>query len=198
MQSSLSKYRKIKWRPPNHLDHRFQSKISFIPPPSWSIKDLRLSDTKLDNDERKNDHADDIVSKSTLDVIARRSYIDLDQLPLDHRMRLEKDLRGIMRCISVLVDEENEMAKDLNDLSLTDEDIYDLPRGLNDLTNTALNDSFDPLQTNDKDAEIHDPKYVTDTLQHKLTKATIKSNDEEEDQEGLFFTVATGNKNDDY
>jgi hypothetical protein len=91
--------------------------IQVPPPPSWSVSELRLSST--DDAE-----ADKIISEEELAVLARRCLIDVRRLSPERRDQLRVDIAGIMRCASVLLDAKN------IDGDLTDQEIYDNPRGL--------------------------------------------------------------------
>lgn len=91
--------------------------IQVPPPPSWSVSELRLSST--DDTE-----ADKIISEVELAVLARRCLIDVRRLSPERRDQLRVDIAGIMRCASVLLDAKN------IDGDLTDQEIYDNPRGL--------------------------------------------------------------------
>ncbi|KAL7528580.1 hypothetical protein ACHAWF_002616 [Thalassiosira exigua] len=95
--------------------------ISVPPPPSWSVRDLRLAPS-----------SDDRISEEELATLARRCLIDVRRLSSERRDRLRVHVAGIVRCASVLLD-----AKDLSvgegkdgEVDLTDEEIYDAPRGL--------------------------------------------------------------------
>mmetsp|Transcript_24518 Transcript_24518/g.46988 ORF Transcript_24518/g.46988 Transcript_24518/m.46988 type:complete len:233 (-) Transcript_24518:316-1014(-) len=117
--------------------------IQVPPPPSWSVRELRLAPTDDDNDK---------ISDEELATLARRCLIDVRRLSPERRDRLQLHVAGIMRCASVLLENKN-LDDDGGDVrgDLTEEEIYDAPRGLKkipvregnleDGVNWKLNDS---------------------------------------------------------
>lgn len=100
--------------------------VQVPPPPSWSVRDLRLSSpTDQDNDD--NVSSSGKISEDELATLARRCLIDVRQLSSERRDKLRIHVAGIMRCASVLL-ESNELSRVRN--QLTDEEVYDIPRGL--------------------------------------------------------------------
>lgn len=100
--------------------------VQVPPPPSWSVRDLRLSSpTDQDNDDDVSSSGK--ISEDELATLARRCLIDVRQLSSERRDKLRIHVAGIMRCASVLL-ESNELSRVRN--QLTDEEVYDIPRGL--------------------------------------------------------------------
>ncbi|KAL7468792.1 hypothetical protein ACHAXS_009025 [Conticribra weissflogii] len=96
-----------------------------VPPPtSWSVRDLRLTSSTADGTPQT-------ISEEELDTLARRCLIDVRRLSSGRRDRLRKDIAGIMRCASVLLDATSLHNHENN--KMTDVDIYDAPRGLGKL-----------------------------------------------------------------
>jgi hypothetical protein len=137
-----------RWRTPPR-----DATVLVPPPPSWSVRDLRLNAT---HDEIHDD--DCAISDAELATLARRCLIDVRRLSYERRHRLRVHVGGIMRCASVLLESEATAPKeggdgviddgagddescdvhdgrvrgvddDDNGL-LTDEMVYDMPRGL--------------------------------------------------------------------
>jgi hypothetical protein len=101
-----------------HANTPESNSVVVPPPPSWSISELRLISGNDDADQ---------LSEEELSTLARRCLIDVRRLSPERREQLRKDVAGIMRCASVLLDVKD-MDDELKDLS--DVDIYDAPRGL--------------------------------------------------------------------
>jgi len=100
--------------------------VQVPPPQSWSVRDLRLSSpTDQDDDDDVSDCGK--ISEDELATLARRCLIDVRQLSSERRDKLRIHVAGIMRCASVLL-ESNELSRVRN--QLTDEEVYDVPRGL--------------------------------------------------------------------
>jgi hypothetical protein len=156
--------------------------IQVPPPPSWSVSELRLSST--DDAE-----ADKIISEEELAVLARRCLIDVRRLSPERRDQLRVDIAGIMRCASVLLDSKNlsidaDGDGDNNNASntLTDQEIYDNPRGLGRMPVRRNTDSKHVLD----DWRIKGSKESKAILDMKSvkTKMVIKDNER-------FFEVVT-------
>jgi hypothetical protein len=98
-------------------NHTTKAPVLVPPPPSWSVNDLRLTAS-----------TDDIISKEELATLARRCLIDVRLLSEERRDQLRKDVAGIMRCASVLLDAKMVDGEAANELS--DVEVYDAPRGL--------------------------------------------------------------------
>ena len=107
----------------SHNTANAPNSIPVPPPPTWSISELRLISGEDETDK---------LSEEELATLARRCLIDVRRLSPERREQLRIDVAGIMRCASVLLD-----VKDLDveydgstTEALTEEDIYDAPRGL--------------------------------------------------------------------
>jgi hypothetical protein len=108
--------------------------IEVPPPPSWSIHELRLTSSSSSN-------SGDTISQEELATLARRCLIDIRYLSPERREELREQVGGIMRCASVLLESRHlNSRKDGRDVvddddvcqsnGLTDEEVYDSPRGL--------------------------------------------------------------------
>ena len=100
--------------------------IQVPPEPSWSVNELRLT----------SNNEDDKISEQELATLARRCLIDIRRLSPERREKLQIHVGGIMRCASVLLDSRhldiennNNQDEDGGD-DLSDEEVYDAPRGL--------------------------------------------------------------------
>lgn len=115
--------------------------VQVPPPPSWSVRDLRLSHSDNDNDDGGGK-----ISEEELATLARRCLIDVRQLSSERRDNLRMHVAGIMRCASVLLESKELLRRTGEDAvdgiminacdgrektnQLTDEEVYDAPRGL--------------------------------------------------------------------
>ena len=143
--------------------------IQVPPPPSWSVSELRLSST--DDAE-----ADKIISEEELAVLARRCLIDVRRLSPERRDQVRVDIAGIMRCASVLLDAKN------IDGDLTDQEIYDNPRGLGRMPVRRNTDSKHVLD----DWRTKGSKESKAILNMKSVKTKMVTKDNER-----FFEVVT-------
>lgn len=116
--------------------------VQVPPPPSWSVRDLRLSPSDNDND----DGGGGKISEEELATLARRCLIDVRRLSSERRDNLRIHVAGIMRCASVLLESKELLRRSGEDAvdgimiyacdgrekmnQLTDEEVYDAPRGL--------------------------------------------------------------------
>lgn len=118
--------------------------VQVPPPPSWSVRDLRLSPSDNDGD----DVGGGKISEEELATLARRCLIDIRRLSPERRDNLRIHVAGIMRCASVLLESKELLRRRgeedavggimmMNDCDgrekmnqLADEEIYDAPRGL--------------------------------------------------------------------
>eukprot|EP00986_Skeletonema_menzelii_P007874 scaffold3131_cov187-Skeletonema_menzelii.AAC.9 len=153
--------------------------IQVPPPPSWSVSELRLNSTDDTNPEK--------ISDEELATLARRCLIDVRRLTPERRDQLRVDIAGIMRCASVLLDSkklgiDGDNSDASPDSSLTDQEIYDDPRGLGRM----------PLRRHNLDNDKRD-----EWRSHgcKESKAIMKMNSVKSkmvvDNDECFFTVAT-------
>ena len=144
--------------------------IQVPPPPSWSVSELRLSST--------DDTKPDKISEEELAVLARRCLIDVRHLSAERRDQLRVDVAGIMRCASVLLDSKNlGIDGDMNnpDGALTDQEIYDNPRGLGRM----------PVRRN-SDWQLKGSKESKAIMNMKSVKTKMVIKDDEK-----FFEVVT-------
>ena len=167
-----------------HQKHSTTNKVQVPPPPSWSVKELRLTSTVGEEDNSK-------ISNEELATLARRCLIDIRRLTPERRDKLRVQCGGIMRCASVLLDSRNSDVNDIHtdnstihninssgsdDKILTDEDIYDTPRGLTKL----------PIRDDTKNDWMNDSNESKAIFQNKSVKSKmIQTND------GEFFSVTT-------
>lgn len=112
-----------------------------IPEPTWSIKDLQLSSCK------------DPVSMEELERLALKSLLDLSKLQDPDALR--NDLSNMLHCL--------EQVRHVSLPELTDEEVYDVPRGV---TAAPLRNSRDDVWEK-KDQE--EAKQVWESLLHKKT-----------------------------
>jgi len=172
-----------------HQKHSTTNKVRVPPPPSWSVKELRLTSTVGEEDNSK-------ISNEELATLARRCLIDIRRLTPERREKLRTHVGGIMRCASVLLDSRNLDVNDIHtdnssiqndnrncssgsDKILTDEDIYDTPRGL---TKIPIRDDT----KNDWKNDYNESKAIfqKESVQSKM----IKTNN------GELFSVTTNIK----
>ena len=169
---------------PIHQNHSTTNQVQVPPPPSWSVKELRLTSTVDEEDNSK-------ISNEELATLARRCLIDIRRLTPERRDKLRVHCGGIMRCASVLLDSrnsdiggnhnENSTIHNINssgsdDKILTDEDVYDTPRGL---TKMPIRDDT----KNDWKNDSNDSKAIfqNKSVQSKMIKT----------KDGEFFSVTT-------
>eukprot|EP00984_Skeletonema_dohrnii_P033306 scaffold29417_cov72-Skeletonema_dohrnii-CCMP3373.AAC.2 len=127
VSSMTSRSRKSSWLSSDSSQGIPPNAIQVPPPPSWSVSELRLSST--------DDTKPDKISEEELATLARRCLIDVRRLSPDRRDQLRVDIAGIMRCASAMLDSKKlGIDGDNNDASfdntLTDQEVYDDPRGL--------------------------------------------------------------------
>ena len=113
----------------SYQDSQPPNAIQVPPPPAWSVGELRLSATV--NDDTKLDK----IADEELATLARRCLIDVRRLSPARRDQLRVDVAGIMRCASVLLDSkklgiDGDNSQADPDNTLTDQEVYDNPRGL--------------------------------------------------------------------
>ena len=113
-----------------------------IPEPTWSLKDLELSSSK------------EPVSMQELERLARKSLLDVSKLKDPDALR--RDLSNMLHCL--------EQVRDTELPDLTDEQVYDIPRGV----------KAAPLRNSSKDGfkeeEKEEAKQVWETLLKPKTK----------------------------
>ncbi len=89
-----------------------------LPAPTWSLKDLRLTaDNAGDNNGTKM-----TISRDQLRILARRAVLDLDQLKEEQIETLRRDVENMLYMMHVV--------ETVTLPELTDEEIYDVPRGV--------------------------------------------------------------------
>jgi len=178
-----------------HLNNKKRAK-SFIPDPTWSIQELRLSpdpDKLLtENNEAESVH---LSSTNNLKTLAKRSLIDIDQLSPEIRSSLQEDVNGIMQCLSILTEEKFNDNENVprpyreNVIELSDADIYDAPRGLSQVC----------LENTSFDIEEHEETrlHLLESVNHKILRVHNNGDRDEKGQnEELYFSVKTGTKDD--
>uniref|UniRef100_A0A7S4HW17 Uncharacterized protein n=1 Tax=Odontella aurita TaxID=265563 RepID=A0A7S4HW17_9STRA len=105
-------------------DEQMQGDRIEIPPPTWSVADLRLTPDSDGTFPAS-------VSDEELHRLARRCLIDVRILPPSDRERLKVELAGMMRCISVVCDDSSSSSSSSSlpeGREFTAEDLYDVPR----------------------------------------------------------------------
>ncbi|KAL3796523.1 hypothetical protein ACHAW5_004425 [Stephanodiscus triporus] len=151
-----------------------------VPPtPSWSVRDLRLTSIDDDDDDCK-------VSEEELATLARRCLIDVRRLSPERRDELRVHVAGIMRCASVLLRsktlrvDEGDNGLDGRD-DLTDEEVYDAPRGLTKM----------PIRI-ERDGEMGD-WALNDSGESKaiIRGEGVRSKMVKSDDNEMFFSVVT-------
>jgi hypothetical protein len=111
-------------------------KETLIPPPTWSLQDLELSSSK------------EPVSMQELERLARKSLLDVSKL--EDTDALRRDLSNMLHCL--------EQVRDTELPDLTDEEIYDVPRGVTAaLLRNSSTDDF-------KEEEKEEAKQIWDSL----------------------------------
>ena len=81
---------------------------SFVPKPTWSIKDLKLTDQT------------DPVSQEELQILAKRSLLDVQAIGDDTQLR--QDLANMLHCLNQIQSVPLKV--------MTAAEIYDVPRGV--------------------------------------------------------------------
>ena len=163
------------------------AKVQVPPPPSWSVTELRLTSSTNENDK---------ISNHELAILARRCLIDIRRLSPERREKLRTHVGGIVRCASVLLDSrhfDNIANTDNNDQSssnnstnssLTDEQIYDAPRGLTQMPTrndaNTNNDDIDEWKKNDSSEST--AILQSNSVQSKMVKL---------DDSHIYFSVVT-------
>mmetsp|Transcript_22628 Transcript_22628/g.47686 ORF Transcript_22628/g.47686 Transcript_22628/m.47686 type:complete len:234 (+) Transcript_22628:39-740(+) len=158
--------------------------VQVPPPPSWSVRELRLTSSSDDDDDK--------ISNEELATLARRCLIDVRRLSPERRDKLRVHVAGIMRCASVLLDARNldVEGSDANGRGgreeeegdgpqLTDEQIYDAPRGLKKIPIR--------IETED-DWKLHDAGESKAVMQ---SEGVTSKMEKEENGEQMFFSVIT-------
>lgn len=84
-------------------------KEDLIPEPTWSLQDLELSSS-----------TGEPVSMQELERLARKSLLDVSKLKDTDALR--RDLANMLHCL--------EQVREVNLPNLSDEDVYDVPRGV--------------------------------------------------------------------
>ena len=169
-----------------HQNHSTTNQVQVPPLPSWSVKELRLTSTDGEEEDSK-------ISNEELATLARRCLIDIRMLTPERRDKLRTHIGGIMRCASVLLDSRNLDDSNINndnssiqndnrngssgsDKILTDEDIYDTPRGLTKI----------PIRDDTKNDWMNYSNESIAIFQNKSVQSKmIKTNN------GEFFSVTT-------
>lgn len=153
--------------------------IQVPPPPSWSVTELRLSSTDDTNPDK--------ISDEELATLARRCLIDVRRLTPERRHQLRVDVAGIMRCASVLLDSKKlSIDGDNNNAesgsTLTDQEVYDDPRGLGRM----------PIRRNNSDDDRKDEWQLNGSKESKavMKMSSVKSKMVVDNDEG-FFSVVT-------
>ena len=164
------------------------AKVQVPPPPSWSVAELRLTSSTKNEDDK--------ISNHELAILARRCLIDIRRLSPERREKLRTHVCGIMRCASVLLDSRHfdniantdnnneQSSSNSTNSSLTDEQIYDAPRGLTQMptrndTNTN-NDDIDRWKKNDSSEST--AILQSNSVQSKMVKL---------DDGQTYFSVVT-------
>ena len=124
-----------------------------LPEPTWSIKELNLS---KENHELHKDKKQSFTYN--LENLASKSCIDLNKMSSERRDEIVHDLNDIMNCLSMVTTFKNEESE-----NLTDEEIYDMPRGLTQA----------PVFDQDEDTELIDDRVgecddVIASVGHKM------------------------------
>ena len=153
--------------------------VQVPPTPSWSVRDLRL--TSIDDDD------DCEISEEELATLARRCLIDVRRLSPERREKLRVHVAGIMRCASVLLESkalrvdgcENNGREGRGDL--TDEEMYDAPRGLTKM----------PIRR-ERDGELDDWE-LSDSRESKaiMRSESVRSKMVKSDDNEMYFSVVT-------
>ena len=165
----------------NTNDDTTTTTVQVPPPPSWSVSELRLSTTE-----------DDKISNEELGTLARRCLIDVRRLSPERRDKLRVHVGGIMKCASVLldstdlehVDDKNDREYNLSDI-LTDEKVYDEPRGLSKMP--IRNDGGSDKESDEwtrNDSDESKAIFQNKSVQSKMVKS-------EDDGDEMFFSVVT-------
>lgn len=149
--------------------------VQVPPPPSWSISELRLSSM--------DDAKPDKISEEELAVLARRCLIDIRRLSAERRDQLRVDIAGIMRCSSVLLDSKNlgidgDISHADANSRLTDQEVYDHPRGLGRMPVRSKNGS--------DEWQVHGSKESKAVMNMKSVKARMVTKENEK-----FFSIVT-------
>ena len=170
----------------NQKSATIAAKVQVPPPPSWSVTELRLTSSTNENDK---------ISNHELAILARRCLIDIRRLSPERREKLRTHVGGIVRCASVLLDSrhfDNIANTDNNDQSssnstnssLTDEQIYDAPRGLTQMPTrndaNTNNDDIDEWKKNDSSEST--AILQSNSVQSKMVKL---------DDSHIYFSVVT-------
>lgn len=153
--------------------------VQVPPTPSWSVRDLRLA--SIDDDD------DCEISEEELATLARRCLIDVRRLSPERREKLRVHVAGIMRCASVLLESkalrvdgcENNGREGRGDL--TDEEMYDAPRGLTKM----------PIRR-ERDGELDDWE-LSDSRESKaiMRSESVRSKMVKSDDNEMYFSVVT-------
>ncbi|CAB9523346.1 expressed unknown protein [Seminavis robusta] len=101
-----------------------------LPKPTWSVKDLELTKQHLP------------ISNKELEKLAKRALLDLDQLDAKTREELRQDLGNMMH----MIEQIQSLQLDEN-VALSEEDIYDRPRGVTSAPLRDANEREDTLET---------------------------------------------------
>jgi hypothetical protein len=125
----------------------------------------------------------DKISEEELAVLARRCLIDIRRLSAERRDQLRVDIAGIMRCSSVLLDSKNlgidgDISHADANSRLTDQEVYDHPRGLGRMPVRSKNGS--------DEWQVHGSKESKAVMNMKSVKARMVTKENEK-----FFSIVT-------
>eukprot|EP00558_Chaetoceros_sp_UNC1202_P007043 CAMPEP_0197241552 /NCGR_PEP_ID=MMETSP1429-20130617/7552_1 /TAXON_ID=49237 /ORGANISM="Chaetoceros sp., Strain UNC1202" /LENGTH=215 /DNA_ID=CAMNT_0042701405 /DNA_START=170 /DNA_END=817 /DNA_ORIENTATION=+ len=167
-----------------------------VPEPTWSLDELNLKSSSS--------AADTITTTSTtdeeLDALAQRCCLNVKNLPPSERDHLKAELSNIMKCLTLVC--ETNLQQGIT-TTMTEEEMYDLPRGFHD-TGRTCNDDDEIVPSRscpvrNKDAELNsweggvreESRMIMDQL--KLGgKVTVVKNERGEDED--FFSISTKTK----
>ena len=142
------------------------------------MNDLRLEATT------KHTAAEEISSISIqddeLDILAQRCLLDVQQLSEQERTELKIELGKIMQCISLVCETETNVA------SVTEEEMYDLPRGFDERSCPTRNEATE-LNAWEKDGVKEDANYILQQLKEKTVRVKTNESGEEE----TYFSIIT-------
>mmetsp|Transcript_15972 Transcript_15972/g.30119 ORF Transcript_15972/g.30119 Transcript_15972/m.30119 type:complete len:244 (+) Transcript_15972:87-818(+) len=92
------------------LNYRYPAFSSYIPKPTWSIRELPLErndhgpgqESLQQQQQQRPDIATPVIQDVELDILAKRCLLDLDHLSKIEREELKVELGNIMTCISLV------------------------------------------------------------------------------------------------
>ena len=166
-------------------------KESSLPRATWSLRQLQLSPTATSIDgciETSLITPQEVptISDQELNSLARRCLIDIHE---EEREELKHNLNNILHCTSLVCN------IDRDDLTMKEEDLYDIPRGLGTESSCPLRQDSEMEQESRSNHSENKAKEVLDRLQTKGKMVKLATEDDKgQGEENWYFSLVTKGK----